>query len=355
VGFLKGLKGALLRYRKPLIWGVLVAYGAWLCLVLPLAGGLWAEELGLSGSVTTGYWITPSLTPTPEASPTASLTPTLPPPPGTSLEAEKTAEGFAEERQGAMVYGVRGQVCVTNRGERPTENLKIVDVVQARRAGEDFVNLRSAEVDLSQKPQLQPGEKYCYPYEITFEPLAGDKVHYRNLARVTITNHSGWLPGSPNCPGADPCPFGPEPKAGFELPTPEPSTEPDSGQPEPGKLPKPWPGTLPTLGPGPSLTPSPTPEASATPQPTLTPGATETPQPSHTLPPTQSASPTPTPAPTDTPQPTPTAAATDTPLPTSTVAPTDTPPSSVTQPAPAETEAPPATEIPPTPGETPNP
>ena len=320
MGVLKAVKGALLRYRRLLIWAVLVSYGIWLCLALPLAGGLWAEELGISGSVNTGYWITPSLTPTPETGLTPSLTPTCLPCRGTSLEAEKTAEGFVEERQGVIVYGVRGMVCVTNSGERPTENLQIVDVVQAKQQRQHFVNLHSAEVNLSEKPQLQPGETYCYAYEITFEPLEGDMVHYRNLALVTITNHSGWLPGSRNCPGPHPCPFGPKPKTGFELPSPPQIPEPGPGQANP----------LPTQTPAPSFTPSPmldentTPTFTSTPQPTIPPEALETPQPSPTLPPTQSE--TPPPSPTDTPEPPLPVAPTDTPEPPLPVPPTDTPP-----------------------------
>ena len=40
------------------------------------------------------------------------------------------------------------------------------------------------------------------------------------MAYVTITNHSGWIPGGHNCPGPDLCEFGPAPKSGFEMPPP---------------------------------------------------------------------------------------------------------------------------------------
>jgi hypothetical protein len=52
---------------------------------------------------------------------------------------------------------------------------------------------------------------------VTFSPVAG--ATYRNAAQVTITNHAGWLPGGKNCPGSAPCPFGPNPKADFSLPS----------------------------------------------------------------------------------------------------------------------------------------
>jgi hypothetical protein len=102
--------------------------------------------------------------------------------------------------------GVRGQICVTNGGDRATEGLKIVDVVQQKKGAGDFEELTKASVDVSANPVLDPGEKGCYPYEITFTPVPG--AIYRNEAKVTITNHSGHLNEE----------FGPEPKAGFSLP-----------------------------------------------------------------------------------------------------------------------------------------
>ena len=38
---------------------------------------------------------------------------------------------------------------------------------------------------------------------------------YKLVSSVTITNHSGYLPGSPHCKGPDPCPFGPGPGVDF--------------------------------------------------------------------------------------------------------------------------------------------
>jgi hypothetical protein len=111
---------------------------------------------------------------------------------------------------------VDGQICVTNGGGVATENLQIVDVVQYKLGSGLFQDYASAAVDLSAKPVLNPGENYCYPYSVSFTPVAG--ATYRNVARITITNHSGWLPGGNNCPGPDRCPFGPNPKADFSLP-----------------------------------------------------------------------------------------------------------------------------------------
>ena len=92
--------------------------------------------------------------------------------------------------------GVRGEVCVTNSGERPTEGLAIRDVVQRKVEG-GWQDYASADVDVSAKPVLAAGESHCYPYEILFTPNGSE---YRNTAFVTITNHSGSL-GEPSGPG----------------------------------------------------------------------------------------------------------------------------------------------------------
>jgi hypothetical protein len=105
---------------------------------------------------------------------------------------------------------------VTNGGGSATENLQIVDVVQYKLDAGQFEDYVSSVVDLSAKPVLAPGERYCYPYSVSFTPVAG--ATYRNVARITITNHSGWLPGGNHCPGPDRCLFGPDPKTDFSLP-----------------------------------------------------------------------------------------------------------------------------------------
>lgn len=164
--------------------------------------------------------------------------------PGTSLKASKSAVGFKEttieydwalqksvvpgeieiERgeSGTVEYtitalrtpvlevtriGVRGQICVTNSGSRVTENLKIVDRVQYKKPGKGFKDLVGASQTIIPDTQLQPGETRCFDYEILFAPVPGATA-YRNVARVTITNHSGHMG----------CAYGPEPKADFSLP-----------------------------------------------------------------------------------------------------------------------------------------
>jgi len=171
---------------------------------LPLSNTLWAEKLNLGGLIQIGSWETS--TPPGQA--------------GTTLSAEKTAVGFAEEIDGEIIYGVRGEICVSNGGERATEGLTIIDTVQVKAGAGGFEDYYSETVDVSIKPILEPGEGYCYPYEISFDPPVAEKTGFRNTAKVTIANHSGWLPGGNHCEGPDPCYFGPTPKIGFELPEP---------------------------------------------------------------------------------------------------------------------------------------
>lgn len=184
----------------------------------------------------------------------ASLSPNAPQPgqSGTTLTATKTAAGFwirrieydwdlqksadptsltlAQGQSGSVAYtldatrtqvsstdhyGVSGQICVTNGGSVTTENLRIVDQVQYKVGSGQFQDLPGATLTMT-PAQLAPGQSACYPYSIEFTPVDG--AVYRNVAHVTITNHSGWLPGGRNCPGPEVCPFGPNPKADFSLP-----------------------------------------------------------------------------------------------------------------------------------------
>ena len=115
-----------------------------------------------------------------------------------------TADGFMEP----SATGVRGQICVKNTGEHPTENLSIVNTVQISSTSQ--VKYTSSTVDLSEKPVLDPGERFCYPFELGFEPLYEQDARYQATTTITITNHIGRTPGSKNCLGTEPCPFGPE-------------------------------------------------------------------------------------------------------------------------------------------------
>ena len=212
-----------------------------LSVFLPFSDAKWTVVLRDSGNVQLAAWTptpSPSLTPSPTPTPTPTCA-------GTTLSAEKSAIGFREQVSGKERVGVRGEICVTNGGTRGTENLKLVDQVQYKDGSGKFQDLVGASKIITPPNQLKPGEKKCVPYEIEVKPISG--AIYRNVASVTITNHSGWMPGDENCPGKTPCPFGPQPKADFDLP-----------------------GTVTKLTPTPAATPSPTATKTSTPTSTFT-------------------------------------------------------------------------------------
>ena len=163
---------------------------------------------------------------------------------GTTLSATVTAEGYSEQRQeydwsidksaspsalqikpgetSTVTYtlnitrtpleptymeGVRGEVCVTNGGDRETEGLKIVAQVQGKSGSGQFQDISGAAQTIVPAQQLNPGQTQCYPYQVTFD--ADPNMQYRVAAQVTITNHSGQL-------GIE---FGPQPKATFSIPS----------------------------------------------------------------------------------------------------------------------------------------
>ena len=190
-----------------------------------------------------------------------SPTPGPPGQAGTSIEAQKTAQAFwVSVAPGSLLVRVVGEVCVANIGERATEGLLIVDQIQYKTGSGEFQDLAEAVQLIAPAMPIEPGRNACYPYEIQFTPVEG--AQYRNVAHVTITNHSGWLPGGSHCPGPDPCPFGPEPKADFTLPVPAAPLEPAPGL------------TTPEPTSEPAATGSSTPEATAE-----TPSATSEPAP----------------------------------------------------------------------------
>lgn len=125
---------------------------------------------------------------------------------GDSADFEYWIDVTRSETSRVESRGVRGQICVTNGGERSTENLKLVDQVEWKMGGMPFEPLPGASQTITPTAQLGPGESACYDYEIQFTPEAGKL--YRNTVKVTITNHSGHL-------GEE---FGPEPKADFAPP-----------------------------------------------------------------------------------------------------------------------------------------
>lgn len=121
---------------------------------------------------------------------------------GTTLSASKTAEGEC----GRVV---RGEITVTNGGDRPTEGLMIEDIVQYKNGSGQFQDAIPTYTIVLESDGivLNPGETRVFPYEINCDlpELKEEGVLMRNVAHVTITNHSGHLWE----------PFGPSPKADF--------------------------------------------------------------------------------------------------------------------------------------------
>lgn len=111
--------------------------------------------------------------------------------------------------------GINLEACVTNYGEAPTQNLAILAVIQTKTGQKDYVNYQMAMVDVSSKPVLEPSESHCYPARILFDPVEG--ASYRASLQATITNYSGWVAGSANCPGPVPCAIGDQVKTDFTL------------------------------------------------------------------------------------------------------------------------------------------
>jgi uncharacterized protein affecting Mg2+/Co2+ transport len=195
--------GAPLANQLPLHGIIIVLFVS--LMLLPLVSGMWSEQLAIGGTIKTGNWITPSPTAT------RTFTPTPTGQSGTTLEASKTASAVWEN--GKLV--VSGIITVKNMGEVATRDLKIVDVVQIK-TGNKYIDVVTTDIDVSAKPILNPGASFAYPYKIVLTPIAG--AQYRNVAQVTITNHSGWLPGGNHCPGTQLCPFGPDVKVDFDVP-----------------------------------------------------------------------------------------------------------------------------------------
>ncbi len=254
--------------QKAVVFILLAAGVVTIVSVIGYSSGAWfTDDDQIAMQIASGDW--PTITPTP------------PDQRGTSLKAAKTAEGFTQVHDGNIAYGVRGEVCVENEGEFPTEGLEIIDAVQYKDRGEKFTDFLEMPVDVSNMPVIEAGQEYCFPYEIFFEPVSGDEVKYRNSVSVTILNHSGWLPGGNNCRGTDYCPFGVDEKADFALPD-EPIL-PKMDLPTETDHPTDTPTPMPTVPPYVDFTPTPLPTTIPDSEPTLTPLPTTPPDFEYTL------------------------------------------------------------------------
>lgn len=125
---------------------------------------------------------------------------------GTTLAASKTIEIC---RVNDSTWRYYGEISVWNQGVVFTQGLAIQDCIQNKTGSGQFADV-PGYCTTTFDPLLQeiaPGTTDLtadvYKYKIEGAPLTGD---IRNIARVTITNHSGSL-GTPK---------GPEPKATYE-------------------------------------------------------------------------------------------------------------------------------------------
>ncbi len=114
------------------------------------------------------------------------------------------------------VLNAYGQVCLTNSGDLPAQDLKVLFQVQFKPENGPFEDLVDATYEFIPTEVLAAATSRCYTYRVGFAPVEG-VVNYRMVSHVTITNHSGYLPGGPHCTGPDLCPFGPDPKADFTI------------------------------------------------------------------------------------------------------------------------------------------
>jgi hypothetical protein len=125
-----------------------------------------------------------------------------------------STEGFREPE----AVGVHGQICVTDSGNSPTENLSIVNTVQAYSGS--TTRSFSSTVDLSQNPIIAPGDTYCYPFELTIKADSEQEALFQMTTAITITNHTSMVDDRKYCPGTKPCPYGPEITSDISLPAP---------------------------------------------------------------------------------------------------------------------------------------
>lgn len=119
-------------------------------------------------------------------------------------------------------FAISGSISVQNGGEVPTEGLVVADYLEVKSGctSGGFVFFQGPFiVDISSNPVLDANETGIYNYEFVVANV-DPTCHYRNVANITIINHSGWTQNCPaNCPGGGFCPFGTQVRSdGFQFP-----------------------------------------------------------------------------------------------------------------------------------------
>jgi hypothetical protein len=122
---------------------------------------------------------------------------------GIDKEVDPTTLDLVQGESGAVTYTVTltkddgtvhtsidGEVCITNGGSVPTEDLK--STIEVTRPGPPPQEvIASTALDTTAKPVLAPMERHCYPYSIDIP--SADSDTYKVTADTTIDNHSGHL------------------------------------------------------------------------------------------------------------------------------------------------------------------
>lgn len=190
---------------------------------------------------------------------------------GTSIIMSLTADRLQDEvalpsdnGNLSQYSGIEGSVCVKNTGNLATQGITITIQMKTDFASEAANPTKSELIIYYPDKQIEPGETICNPYLFNSEKNYAKAILVTALA--TITNHSGWISGTDNCPGSEACPFGAETSVTLEeiiaatpvvtettIPTLSPNTLPD---------------VLPTEKPLPPVTVNPTLPTEVTPLPT---------------------------------------------------------------------------------------
>lgn len=136
---------------------------------------------------------------------------------GTTLAAYKTIDIC---KVSDTTWRYSGEVAVWNAGALPTEGLKILDYIQRKASGPTWTTV-SGPMDIAGGAVIAPGttQATATTFSYTFDGPALTGYSIRNVADLTITNHSGHL-GTP---------FGPSPKATYAGPLPPPACSPPCG------------------------------------------------------------------------------------------------------------------------------
>jgi hypothetical protein len=82
-----------------------------------------------------------------------------------------------------VVYGARGEICVTNDSGVTAVGVTVRDELEANLGGGNQVLIDEFEIDLG---DLAPGETACSDYEVEFDPVP-DALIYKNSARASAS------------------------------------------------------------------------------------------------------------------------------------------------------------------------